>query len=110
MPVQSYIVEGKYLGEVTVPKEITHATIHHPFSTAYFCPHCAEIWARCPVQENPEFHVLTVPCRKHPSRAFQIAGSLLVVNKVSLFPLYLPDALVRWEFDRHLEYWEQYNG
>lgn len=109
MPTQSYIVEGKFLGEVFVPMAHTNAELHRPYSTAYFCPHCAEIWARCPVQEHPEFHALTVPCRKHPSRAYKIAGSMLIENQACLFPLHLPDELVRWEFDRHMAYWEQYN-
>ena len=78
-----------------------------PPSYAWFCPVCAEIWARAVVATH-RFHVMTHPCEKHlepMSPMLQVSGSLLLPMEES-FNESLPEALVRRELELHIKFLE----
>ena len=82
----------------------THGEPHIPYSYAFFCPVCAELWARCPVEvkgDSSKFQVITRGCKKHSQHAYEIGGSLWTVWDKT-FNEAFPDGLMKWELDRHL--------
>ena len=111
MPIlQHFIVEGKYLGTAERQMLFVHAQPQRPVSYAFFCPVCAEVWARCPVERadgtTENFMVWTQACRKHTFHRLAVPGSLTLSWEPD-FTAAFPDELVRWEFDRHLDYAEK---
>lgn len=101
---QHFIVEGKYLGMTPVGYRFIHGEKQYPCSYAFFCPSCAEVWARCPVEigaNTSRFQVITRGCRKHPQHELEIPGSLWTVWDKT-FNDGFPDGLMQWELDRHL--------
>lgn len=105
---QHFIIEGKHLGTALRSKAIVHAQMEIPYSYAYFCPCCAEVWARCPV-ECPEghspFQVWEVPCKKHFTDNLRIPGSLWL-SWDKTYNDSFPEGMVKWELDRCLDYAE----
>jgi hypothetical protein len=104
--LQHFIVEGKYLGNAMRGRVFIYAEPVPPHSYAFFCPVCAEVWARCPVEivatgKHREFTVSTHPCRKHTTHALAFPGSLW--NWDEDFTAAFPDAVIAWEFHQHLE-------
>lgn len=109
--LRHFIVEGKHLGATPCSAEFVHELLLPPEPVAYFCPHCAEIWARAMVTTTDNvfceaitmpWRVYTVPCRKHPGSMFQVPGSLdlpWVKGWLESFP----DSAVAWEFQRQME-------
>lgn len=71
MPAEVFI-EGKHLGSFTTPEWLQ-------FSLAYFCPKCAEVWARIAVRTEANRDLNFVPlqaaCRNH-SDYWSVPGSL----------------------------------
>ena len=111
MPIQQYfIVEGKVLGSAERSMVFVHAQPQCPQSYAFFCPVCAEVWARCPVErregQTEPFMVWSIPCRKHRTHALAIPGSLMLEWEPEFVEAF-PDEVVKWEFDRHLEFYER---
>jgi hypothetical protein len=114
MPYQQhFFVEGRHLGTVERLPIAVHAEFCPPRSTAYFCPKCAEIWARCPVEGHTaglgkwsvEWAVLSLYCRKHSDIHWHVPGSLM--NSLDgVFNSVLPEAVLRWELARHFEYYD----
>lgn len=47
---QHFIVERQYLGMGLRALDRRSPVVEVPRSYAYFCPHCAEVWARFPVE------------------------------------------------------------
>lgn len=106
---QHFIVEGKYLGTAQRKLSIVHHEVQAPYSYAYFCPHCAELWARCPVEVpsgHAPFQVWSIPCRKHPIDSLRVPGSLFL-EWDKTFNNCLPEGVLRWELDRHLDLYPQ---
>ena len=101
---QHFIIEGDFLGSSPREPQLIHGIYMKPFSYAYFCPVCAEIWARCPIEDRP-FTVWTLPCRGHTTGHYQVPGSL-TLSWDNDFNLAFPPRVVEWECDRHLEYFE----
>lgn len=60
---QSFIVEGKYLGET--PRTYHPETGREPLGYCFFCQECSRLWALCPILGQPS-QVLTRPCLQHP--------------------------------------------
>ena len=112
MPIiQHFIVEGRVLGCAERQALFVHAQLQLPTSYAFFCPVCSEVWARCPVvvegKGDPEpFMVWTLPCRKHPTHQLAVPGSLMLSWEPGFVGVF-PDEVVKWEFDRHLEFYER---
>jgi hypothetical protein len=106
---QHFFVENHYFGSVKRGEVRTHEQMTAPRSYAYFCPICAEVWARCPVEHvgaaAGTFRCIETPCRKHTKHAWAVPGSLMLLWDKE-FSEILPDELVQWEFECHLNYAE----
>jgi len=106
---QHYIVEGKPLGSSPRGPTLVHATLAAPDSYAYFCPICAEVWARAPTispsGKVSRFTVWTLACRKHhDTERLSVSGSLLLPwDNTYNEALFTSDAALRWEFQVHME-------
>ncbi len=109
---QHFIIEGKYYGTAQRSWDKKHALPLAPFSYAFFCDSCAELWARCPVEgiggKPTRFQVLTKRCRKHPEEhdSFGFAGSLMLSWDES-FTAAVEEAAIAWEFQRAIEQYPQ---
>lgn len=106
--LQHFIIEGKHLGTAHRSKVFVHAELQPPQAYAYFCPLCAEIWARCPVEgigADPNWRVLTMYCRKHSHPLWQVSGSILTVWDEG-FVAAFPEEVLRWELQRHFEHYD----
>ena len=71
---QTVLIDNKLCG-VGVRDLDPAALSSTPLSYAYFCPVCAEIWARC-VLDGAEFQVWTRGCSKHSLYNGSHPGSL----------------------------------
>ena len=103
---QAFIVEWQYLGRAM--RGFVNAGFPHPF--AFFCPHCGDLWARCPVETPAHTKVLWLswsrPCRKCPPHSGEIPGSLILPWEPE-FNSALPEEVLRWELNRHLDWLEK---
>lgn len=67
MATQTWIIEGEMYPPESIGLEHIHAQPSRPFSIAYFCPYCGEIWARrVVVGGDPQWSLWHRPCSKHP--------------------------------------------
>lgn len=113
---QHFILEGRYLGSAlrstSFSRRDSCGGVYErvPLSYAFFCPVCAEVWARCPVElpngTQRQFFALTLACRKHEVSAWQVPGALQCGSDEDFFAAF-PDEVVKWEFERHLEWCER---
>lgn len=111
MPItQHFIVEGQYLGQSIRSLKHYHNEVGLPPSYAFFCPVCAEVWARCPVDLNGKlqpFMAWSVACKKHEHpHGLWVPGSLML-SWDKPFTDSLPDAAVRRELIIHLDWAEK---
>ncbi len=108
---QQFIINGRYLGTAERKHTFTHGQITAPSSYAFFCPHCANIWARCPVtQKYTEatsfFQVLSIPCERCPMRLpYHIPGSVFL-SWDKEFSEAFPDELIAHEFNQAVKLYE----
>ena|ERR1700758_1576168 len=110
---QSIYVNDRFLGSFPRPPVVIHGERQPAYSYAYFCPDCGHIWARCPVTDSNGFrNKWTIEggyCYEHSGPSpFTVAGSLLLSWEPEYSNLLLscPD-VVRWEFDRHMDFIER---
>ncbi len=110
MPQQHFIIEGKFLGAVERRfQKKSWSPVHVPLGYAFFCPTCGEVWALCPVigpgGQASRFEVQTRACRKHPAQPFTTEPpGILHLSWDKEFSDSFPDDVVRWEFDRYMEF------
>jgi hypothetical protein len=106
---QHYFAEGRYLGATERKLIRVHDTLSPPLGSAFFCPYCAEVWARCPVEINGSSQltmVWTLSCRKHPAHyGCGVPGSLFLTWDKS-FNDSLPEDAIRREFSVHMDFAE----
>lgn len=108
-----FIIEGKHLGIAPCSMEFVHEELQRPRSYAYFCPVCGELWAKCPVEvvatgEVLQWMTITTNCRKHPQGCWRAPGSLSL-NYEEAYSTSFPDEVVRWEFQRQMDYFNSRN-
>lgn len=103
---QHFIIEGKPLGVALRKLQQVHEDRIIPWSQAFVCPTCAEIWARCPVMQGEQmsqFIFQPMACRKHKqTRSSEPSGSLYL-SWDKEFSESFPDEVVKWQFHRYLE-------
>lgn len=118
MLIQHFVVEGKPMGSHMLPMKVNGSgQLYEPFSSAWFCPYCADIWARAFItggdRESKRFKVFEHPCRRHlqdlnyESR-FGVPGSLIPWQQPELQDTFPPEVW-QWEFLRHADWWEHFN-
>ena len=107
MFTQDLYVNDKYLGSCTRDMCIIHAEQQVPYSYAWFCPECGEVWAKA-IIKGQKFTVEGGYCEKHRSLSpYLVAGSMIVPwDKDFTKALFsLPEALKR-EFNLYLQFLE----
>ena len=102
MPEQTFFIEGRHLGScqrypLTPQKQ-------RPISYAFFCPVCADIWARALIFDTDWF-CFHVPCKKHAYAGIKVPGSLYSAGDVD-FLQSLPSEVLTRELLLHLDYAE----
>lgn len=102
---QHFTVGNKYYGNSDRKMSVTHAQAHVPYSYAFCCNRCGEVWARCGV-EHPEsrWQFMSKPCPSH-SEGLDVSGSLWIVWDRE-FNESLPHELLQRELEIHLTLWE----
>ena len=109
--IQSFILEGRYLGHS--PRgfvRFSHSDRQAPLSKVFYCRTCGEVFAKCPITmpdgTTASFHSASGLCRRCPPD-----GSLSTPGSIAYpepeFLAAFPDAVLRWEIARHLDYFEQ---
>lgn len=111
MPItQHFIVEGKYLGSAERQMTSRHGPVQVPPSYAFFCPVCAEVWARCPVEvvegQQEQFMVWTKACHKHFHHSMEVPGSLYL-DWDKEFTESFPEGVLKAELLLHLDFYEK---
>ena len=103
MPEQFFFIEGRgYTPCQRGPRTVTQ---QRPVSFAFFCPVCAEVWARAGIPDE-RFFAFHVPCRKHTYDGVKVPGSLYACGDVDFLKALPADVLLR-EFLLHLDYAER---
>ena len=109
---QLFFIEGKLLGEaprllIRTDRDVWGA----PLSRLFFCARCGEVFARCPVLKDDGEHSLWSPvyalCRRCAPLGNLIPGSIWFYEEP--FVAAFPDAVLRWELERHLDYHERFS-
>jgi hypothetical protein len=105
---QQFIVRNKHLGSALRNFVRCHETWAAPSSYAYFCPVCAELWARCPVVDNQSgklipFQVLSVECEQHHRPTSLTIPGTLHLTWDKDFTKAFPDTVFVYEFNQALK-------
>lgn len=101
---QHFYVHGEYLGSSERLPLITKGVAHRPFSVAYFCPTCGEVWARAAIEGAP-FQPWVVSCEKHRGLKYSPAGCLWMDWDKDYTKAFPPKVLKR-ELEMLLEHFE----
>lgn len=102
MPIQHFLIEGRSYGSCLRP--VRDSRGQAPMSYAFFCPTCAEVWARAGIIDR-KFFVFHVPCRKHTYDGIPVPGSLWNCGDKDFLEALPHDVLCR-ELSVHLDYAE----
>lgn len=113
MSRQLFFIEGRLLGEAERAPLLIHAEVQSPNSDLYFCTHCGDVFARFPVTHasgklSPWQSYRSI-CRKCHSRStamYNVPGSIWR-SWDTPFTDSLPQAILSWELDRHLDHLER---
>lgn len=109
---QAFYVQDLFRGSVTRGLVRVHAEYQKPYSYAWFCPDCGEVWAKAPVTDNHGTSKYTIEggqCWMHPGPSpYHVPGTMLVAWDDTFNELLLscPD-LVKREFDLHMKFYER---
>jgi len=100
-------VQTVIIGRVTYPPQVRRTVWNVDrggvVSYAWFCPYCADIWARAIVTTAPVFQSNAHPCEKHllpDGWLFQLPGSIFLSWDKD-FTAALPRELWEREFNLH---------
>lgn len=102
-----FFIQGEFLGTSLVEGEDRRGASRPPWSIAYFCPACGEVWARIHF-EGQRFYTCTRLCDKHASEMrIEVPGSIWVPFEPAIMRE-LPEAVLRRELQTHLKHEEIY--
>lgn len=101
-----------YLGSCVRGMVRVHAEYQPPYSHAWFCPDCGEVWGRAVVvsgRYQGKFTIEGGQCDRHPGPSpYHVPGTMLLAwdNEFNNLLLSCPDAVKR-EFDLHIKFYER---
>jgi hypothetical protein len=105
MFTQTWVIEGESFGPFPISYERSHAELHRPFSIAWFCPFCGDIWARRIIAgegKDSTWTLYHIPCSKHPhSLSRGLSGSVWLSYETD-FLNHMPLPVIRREALLHL--------
>jgi hypothetical protein len=109
---QSFIVNGKYLGEAMRYAIQVHEEKNSPCSMAYFCPVCGVTWAIFPVLDEitgkqSDFMPYRVPCTAHTSTEWGAIPGSIWSGWDKEFNSILPDDVIRYEFTQAVKLYKE---
>lgn len=101
---QIWTIDGEQFAPEPCAQELAHAEWHRPFSIAFFCPFCGDIWARrIVVDGHTEWALWTKPCSRHPhSISRGLSGSVWCAYETE-YCKNLPVEILRREFLLHFD-------
>lgn len=103
--LQHFIIQGQLLGSTDRTWKRVHGEVQLPYAYAFFCRQCCDIWARCPIDNQPQWHIVGAPCHKHSDSPFDVPGSVWSRWEREWNDA-LPDAVIEREFHLHLKLME----
>jgi len=110
---QHFVIEGRYYGSCLRRRLPNEGNLVNPTSYTYVCPECGDVWAKA-FMEGRRYCIINKRCRLHPHEGYDsiydIAGSLLFPHIAAYEKAYnegLPVEVMRWEVERHLDWWEK---
>lgn len=101
-----------YLGSCVRGMIRVHAEYQPPYSHAWFCPDCGEVWGRAVVvsgRYQGKFTIEGGQCDRHPGPSpYHVPGTMLLAwdDEFNNLLLSCPDAVKR-EFDLHMKFYER---
>ena len=104
---QVWFIGGKLVATGECGPERVHDQFHAPYSLAYFCPTCGEVWARRCITPATQWFVYTIPCEKCNQRLpYQLflPGSVYPDYSDESFLNNLPFAVLKHEAELRLSY------
>ena len=108
--IQHFIVHNKHLGTAERESVFIHARPQLPFSYAFVCPECGDLWARCPVllgDKMQKFFLWNCNCKKCSQSVLHPRGSLLLALEPE-FNAAVLEAAAHWEFERAMDFASSY--
>lgn len=103
---QAFTIHGQPYGGGLREEVFVRGELQTPWSTAFFCPHCGEIWAKATIP-GARFRVYTHPCEKHPSQTpvwvNEVPGSVFLTHDRD-YEDSLPEEVWRRELDLAFEH------
>jgi hypothetical protein len=106
---QLFFLRGKLLGDAPREAVIRMGQLQLPLSYLFVCGVSGEVFARCPVVTSSgavrPWQVQTMlDIRQGPSHSW-IPGSIWTSWDTDFIAAF-PDAVLQWELERHLDYYE----
>lgn len=101
--LQTWIIAGNVISQAPCASEHIRAEVHPPYSLAFFCPKCGEVWARRVITPNTNWNAITHECPKHQSPRSAEPGGSVWINYNSDFINNLPREVLRYETLLRLE-------
>ena len=104
---QTWWVQGRILGSAPIGLEYTCAQRHKPWSMAYCCPVCGEVWARRIISPSTKWFFWTMCCAKckdkNPNR-LHTPGSIILPGDREFLDN-LPHFMLAYEARNCCEFW-----
>ena len=95
--IQSFFLRDQLIVSQEVKPFFLHGQPSLPFGKAFFCPHCAEIWASA-IVENRDTYVEHIPCDSHPATPSSPPPGSLWLSWDRNWNAALPQQLLEREF------------
>lgn len=103
----SFFIEGRFMGSSPPRLVESGRDWGRPLSLLVYCGQCGDAWARIAVDGSRWTSQFSICRRCAPEHDFQVPGSLWNVTwLIDAFP----DAVLRWELERHLDLQEKEYG
>lgn len=108
---QYFFINNQPFGKSERKFMYVHGELQRPYSNAYCCPYCGEIWARAAiVGENIQWHFVVRSCEScNKSDILNSAGSLWQSWDTELISAMPREVLLR-ELDLAIKHYERYSN
>ena len=111
---EGQVFQSKYLGCAMTGNKRVHAEYQPPYSHAWFCPECGNLWAKSIVKkaytdDTQKYTIEGGYCELHPGPSpYHVPGTMLLAwdEEFNQLLLSCPDAVKR-EFALHMKFYER---
>jgi hypothetical protein len=109
--IQHFFIEGKYLGQSLRQINTSSCGSGIPQSLLFYCYGCGEVFGKAPVVDadgnNHEWFAYRLGCRKCPPAYQSMVPGSIFLSWDHEFTAAFSDAVLRWEVERHLDWFEK---